>query len=234
MSFNINSFETNGHLVEALAEDMALRLRDAVAERGAASLAVSGGSTPVSLFKRLANIDLPWQQVWITLVDERWVGDDHPDSNARLVNMHLLQNRAAAANFIPLKTAAESPFGAETEMEAALEPIPKPFDVAVLGMGGDGHTASFFPGADTLSVALDMNNKALCAAVRPLTAPHDRMTLTLKTLLQSKHLVLHIVGESKWQVLQEAIEPGPVDELPVRSVLHQNLSPLTIFYAGQE
>ncbi len=234
MSYNINSFETNAHLVESLSEDIAAHLRDAIKSRGGASLAVSGGSTPISLFKQLSILDVPWDKVWITLVDERWVNADHADSNARLVQQHLLTNRAVYAHFIPMKLDSDSPFGSEKALEALLAPLPKPFDVIILGMGGDGHTASFFPGAETLGIALDMENPALCAAVQPLTAPHDRMTLTLKTLLQARHLVLHIVGDSKWQVLQEAIEDGPAEILPVRAVIHQKQSPLTIFYAAQE
>jgi 6-phosphogluconolactonase len=201
-------------------------------------MAVSGGSTPKSLFARLAASDLPWEKVTITLVDERWVDADHPDSNARLVRENLLQDKAAAADFVPLKTPAPDPFAAEDEVQARLTDLPMPFDVVILGMGSDGHTASFFPGANTLRRALHPETEGsgehqLCCAVRPPHAPHDRMTLTLSVLLQAKHLILHVVGKDKWQVLQKALQSGKSEELPVRAVLHQSRVLLDIYYAAE-
>ena len=95
-------FDNRGQLDAALALRIAERLREDLQAHGRASLAVSGGSTPKGLFAQLAAADLDWSQVAITLVDERWVPDDHADSNARLVREHLLVSRAAAARFVPL------------------------------------------------------------------------------------------------------------------------------------
>lgn len=232
MSWVINKFESDDELVMKLAERIASDLRTAIAARGRATMAVSGGSTPEPLFAELARRTLPWEKITVTLVDERWVDEDHPDSNAKLVHDTLLQNRAAQATFIGLKTSAADPFSAQAEVETRLRDVPMPLDVVILGMGSDGHTASFFPGADTLKQALHPDTDQLCCAVRSPAAAHDRMTLTLPVLLSAGSLLLHIVGKDKWTVLQRALEPGKTDELPVRSVLHQSRKLLDIYYAS--
>jgi 6-phosphogluconolactonase len=105
-----------------------------------------------------------------------------------------------------------------------------PLDVAVLGMGEDGHTASFFPAAEGLEKALQ-DTQRVCCGIRPPLAPHPRMTLSLQTLLSAKHLFLHIVGAKKREVLEVAMTPGSIPGLPVRAVLHQSRVPLEIHYA---
>jgi 6-phosphogluconolactonase len=237
VSWTINKFDANDALVISLADRIAGDLRRVIKNQGYASMAVSGGWTPKSLFARLAGSELPWWKVTVTLVDERWVEESHPDANAKLVHDYLLQDKAANARFVPLKTPVADPFLAEAEVEARLRDIPLPFDVVLLGMGRDGHTASFLPGASTLRQALHPPGGELCCAVRlPASsdreARHDRMTLTLPVLLAAKHLVLHVVGKDKWQVLQKAFQPGAVEELPVRAVLHQSKVLLDIYYAA--
>ncbi|MEX1033498.1 MAG: 6-phosphogluconolactonase [Cellvibrionaceae bacterium] len=233
MSWVINRFDRNEELVPKLADKIVGGLRHGIEANGRASLAVSGGSTPKTLFERMANCELPWEKVTVTLVDERWVDEDHADSNAKLVREHLLRRRAASATFIPLKTEAADPFVAENDVEGRLRDVPMPFDVVILGMGNDGHTASFFPGASTLRQALHPEGERLCQVVRPPSAPHDRMTLTLPVLLGAQHLILHLVGKDKWQVLQKALQPGKTDELPVRAVLHQSQVLLDIYFAAE-
>lgn len=233
MSWVINKFDSNDMLASELADKVVSELQRSIETTGRASMAVSGGSTPKTLFAKLADWDLAWDKVTVTLVDERWVDETHPDANAKLVKDYLLQNRAVAANFVPLKTGADDPFSAESDVEARLRDIPTPFTLAILGMGNDGHTASFFPGAPTLRQALHPDRDQLCCAVRPPEAPHDRMTLTLPVLIGAKHLILHVVGKNKWQVLQKALQPGKTDELPVRAVLHQSKVLLDIYYASE-
>lgn len=233
MAWDSKVFDSNDLLVAALTAEIVAILRAAIASKGQATMAVSGGGTPKPLFARLSVVDLPWEQVSITLVDERWVDEDHPDSNAKLVKDYLLQDRAAAASFIPLKTEQSEPFGAERDVAQRLRSIRLPFDVVILGMGSDGHTASFFPGADSLPQALTIDPEFMCCAVHPPTAPHDRMTLTLAMLLSAQHLFLHLVGEDKWQVLQHAMHGGSPEELPIRAVLHQDKVLLDIYYAAE-
>jgi len=233
MSWVTHQFDDNALLIAALSKRIVSILHSAIERRGNALIAVSGGSTPTSLFDTLSRQPLDWSRVTVTLVDERWVPEVHADSNARLVKDVLLQNRAASANFVSLVSNAESPFIAESDINQRLSALALPLDVGILGMGNDGHTASFFPDADTLSTALDPESELLCCAIEPKQAPHARMTLTLPTLLHSRYLFLHIVGKEKWQVFQKAIKPEAIQALPVRAVLHQTKKLLDVYYAAR-
>lgn len=225
------SFDTAATAASELAQYIAGRLRMGIKERGQAVLAVSGGSSPKLLFKELSAIDLPWSSVTITQVDERWVEPDHADSNAKLIREHLLLNRAAAARFAPMKNSAPTPEAGQPRCEEMLRALPTPFDVIVLGMGEDGHTASLFPGAANLSTGLDTARSELCTYMHPLHAPHPRMTLTLRALLASRVLILQLAGESKLNVFRKAQEAGPTEEMPVRAVLRQSSTPLEVWYS---
>ena len=159
-------FADGGALALAFADWTADILRQAIAARGAALLAVSGGATPLRYFGALSKCPLDWSRVSITLADERRVPDDHPRSNARLVRNALMQNQAAAASFVPL---ADSRLTAEQELisaRARIATLPLPADLVVLGMGEDGHTASWFPGAEGLAEAMDPAARALACRRR--------------------------------------------------------------------
>ncbi|MCB1706461.1 MAG: 6-phosphogluconolactonase [Halioglobus sp.] len=229
----MHTFDSNAELSVQLAARIAADLGDAIAQRGTATLAVSGGSTPRPLFEALSRQPLEWAQVVVTQVDERWVAEDHADSNARLIKHHLLQNAAREAGFVSMKVPVNSPFEAEAAASDKLAPFAGRIDVVVLGMGEDGHTASFFPGAESLARAMDPAGGELCVAVRPPAAPHDRMTLSLAALLRARHLYLHISGPAKLQVLARASEAGSAAELPIRAFLHSDAIELDIYHANR-
>ncbi len=224
-------FQDRQSLVVELADQIRALLAAGIKTNGRASLAVSGGSTPVSLFKQLSGMDIAWRDVVITLVDERWVEPTEADSNERLVQDHLLQNKATVATFVGMKNAAPTASAGQDECEQQLRKAPLPFDVLILGMGGDGHTASLFPGADKLAAATDMNSGRSCMGLAPLTAPHERMSLTLPAILNSRQIFLHIVGEDKKNVLAKAHIDGPAKELPIRFILRQQTTPLSVYWA---
>lgn len=218
-------------LANALSGEIKVDLAEAIVARGAASLVVSGGRTPRQLFEQLRNETLAWSSVWITLADERWVETSAPESNERLVRETLLVGPAEQARFVGLKNPAPTPeAGAEWAMRG-LTRVPRPFDVVVLGMGEDGHTASLFPDSMALARGLDATAAPACIAVNALAAPHARVSLNLAALLDARRIVLHIEGESKWQVYQRARRPGPATELPVRAILHQQQVPVDVFWA---
>jgi len=105
------------------------------------------------------------------------------------------------------------------------------FTVVILGMGDDGHTASLFPGSDALSTGLDLNSKKNCLSVTPLDAPHERMSMTLPKLLGSQEIIIHICGANKMVVLERALAGQDRHEFPVRSVLHQTETPVSIYWS---
>ncbi len=232
MDRRVHRFDDPGALAEAMAREIAALLETAIAERGEALLAVSGGRSPKELFRALSRCGLDWSRVTVTLVDERWVPEDSEASNARLVREHLLQRCATEACFLGLWSAApDSRRGAE-EAEARLRSLPLPFDALVLGMGEDGHTASLIPGGDSLGRALDPQGERLCLALRAPGIEHPRLTLTLPALLRARQIFLLVAGEAKRRVLDEAWREGSVAELPVRAVLHQNRVPVTVYYSS--
>ena len=103
------------------------------------------------------------------------------------------------------------------------------FDVAVLGMGNDGHTASFFPGGDHLAEAIDAGTSKRLIAITAPGAGEPRLTFTLPVLEQAGRLALHIEGAEKQQVLKKALAEGPETEMPVRAVL-RSAAPVTLYW----
>ncbi|MCP1674888.1 6-phosphogluconolactonase [Natronocella acetinitrilica] len=224
-------FKDRNSLAGALAADVCDWLGTGLSARPRASLIVSGGSTPLPLFHALRDKPLAWERIDVTLADERWVSPDHADSNERLVRQELLQAKAAAARFIPLKTTAATPEQGLSECEARLDDLPRPLDVVILGMGGDGHTASLFPGSEALAKGLDPEGIARCVACTPGTAPYPRLSLSISTLLNARRVVLHIVGADKWAVYRQACEAGEPSSLPIRAVLHQNRVQVDVYWS---
>jgi len=223
-------FPDSTALAHARAGEIRVDLEEAIGVRKAASLVVSGGRTPLKLFQQLRTEKLAWSKVWVTLADERWVDVDAEASNERMVREQLMADQAAEAHFVGLKNPAPTPEAGADWSWRALSRVPRPFDVVLLGMGEDGHTASLFPGSLALARALDATAASGCVAVNALTAPHARVSLNLAALLDARRIVLHIEGDSKWQVYQRARMPGSAAELPVRAILHQKEVPVDVYW----
>jgi 6-phosphogluconolactonase len=192
-------------------------------------LVVSGGRTPLALFKQLSETELEWDKVDITLADERWVDESDEASNTSLVKQNLIQNKAAAARFVELKSDADDANDGVVTAQNNIADMAQPFDALILGMGEDGHTASLFPCSEQVLEGLDMNSGKTCIAVQPTTAPHQRISLTLPALLNSRHIFLHLTGEKKKQVLLDAIENATEAQKPITAVV--NRAPVTLMWA---
>lgn len=199
-----------------LANNLADELAEALHHEERVCFAVPGGTSPGPVFDDLCAVDIDWSRVDVVLTDERWVPEDHPRSNARLLKERLLINRAAAARYLPLYTPAHEPEEVLAELESMLAPE-LPIAVALLGMGTDMHTASLFPDAKELDAALDPNAPVL-VPVRPAGQPETRITLSARILngAVSKHLL--ITGQEKRDALEKA-QHLPSREAPIRAVL---------------
>jgi len=228
MSIERLNFADTEQLDAALVAEVVALLQADIEQRGRAILLVSGGRTPIGFFQLLSRQTLNWQQVTLTLADERWVDVEHADSNERLIRQNLLVNNASAAAFISLKNSAATAALGQAMASQTLAELGR-FTVVILGMGEDGHTASLFPGSAELSRGLDMKSGLACIAVTPAHAAHQRISLTLPRLLDSRRIILHISGESKLKVLEAALAGDDVLALPVRAILKQVQTPLTIF-----
>lgn len=215
---------------EAMAGTLADLLRGAIAARGRAGLAVSGGRTPTIVLPALARAELPWGQVRVTLTDERWVPPGHPDSNEFSTRKYLLRGPAAAAEFTGLVNAAATPEAGYPETERKLALFPLPLDAVFLGMGEDGHIASIFPHQKEVGAG------GLCVASRAPSPPHARISLTLPLLMSSRHAVLMVNGPAKRAVYEDAkaTPPGEHEEFPLRLLLHQRPMPITVFLVAPQ
>jgi len=217
-------------IANKLASAVEQNLSETIGAHGRASLVVSGGSTPVPFFKQLSQAPINWAAVDVTLADERWVPEDHDDSNARFVKEHFLTGSASAARFFSLYRDA-NPNLAVGEVQRALGEMTLPFSVVVLGMGADGHTASLFPETDGLDAALDLNNRSMLAVLQPATVPQLRITLTRAALLQSRFRYLHITGEEKRNVLTDALDQDGKNPPPIASFFEKHLPPISVYWS---
>lgn len=211
---------------DALAKRVASALRAVLDARGSATLALSGGRSPEGFLRRLDLEHLDWSQVTVTLVDERWVPADHPDSNEAMVR-RCLSGALQKARWVPLYR-GEDPERDAAEAERILGEM-MPVDVLVLGMGPDGHTASLFPDMPGLAESLRDDAPGFIRAVPPEGERKARVTMTGRALHQAKLLLLQINGEEKREVLTRAFSADPL-ELPIAEFLRP---PLEIYYCPQ-
>ena len=228
LAYEMHVFPSREELARTLAETIAGKLSDAMAARGHGFVAVSGGSTPALLFAELSEAAIDWGKVTVTLIDERLVPPTSPRSNARLVADKLLQGPAAAARFVPLYHGTDDGDEAAMLARTALGKLPWPLDVAVLGMGGDGHTASFFPDAADVAEWLAADADKLVLPVESVAAHEHRLTLTLGKIVEAGFLALHIEGPDKRQVLDRALSG---ERLPIRAAIEASPRPVEIFWA---
>lgn len=217
-------------LAQALAASVAAQLRDAIAARGRALIAVSGGTTPRRFLQALSAAPLDWPAVIVTLCDERWVPPGEPRSNAHLVRETLLQGDAAAARFVPLYSDAATPEAGLAAVEERVAALPLPLDVVVLGMGNDAHTASLFPDADRLGPALDPHSPHHVLPMRALAAGEPRITLTLPVLAAARRAYLLFEGRKKKAVFDRVVSAGDIlARSPMRAVIEHMQAPLAVY-----
>ena len=184
------------------------RLQDAIAERGMASIALSGGSTPKPLYEAMAKQNLPWDKLHIFWGDERYVPADHPDSNEGMARTAWLNKvPIPAANIHPMPTYESDPAIAADRHEQELQQVFQvqtgefpTLDVILLGMGDDGHTASLFPHTEALQVRdrlVTVGNKD----------GQPRLTFTAPFINQARCIIFLVAGASKRPALTQIFAP---------------------------
>jgi len=223
-------FQSQYDLIEILSKSIAMKLKAAIRQKGKANLLVSGGITPLPLFRKLREMSLEWKKVNIGLCDERWVSTSDAQSNENFVRTHLLQGKASKATFVGMYNEDMDVHSAEKWCTLRVKELLFPFDVVVLGMGNDAHTASLFPENDKLQKAFDLESNELCIAIEPETAPYMRMSLTLSAILNAKHLFLHFEGEEKISVYEDASAGEDIYKMPIRAVLNQDIRDVEVYY----
>jgi|MEHZ01.5.fsa_nt_MEHZ011451974.1_47 6-phosphogluconolactonase len=231
MTIRIVREKNSGALTQKLGDDILAKLSEAIANQGEARLAISGGSSPISVFEYLSNQELDWAKVKVTLVDDRCVPETHPDSNALLVKTHLLKNNASTASFISLSCEEGSSMDQAAAAEHKLSQHFPRYDVVILGMGADAHTASIFPEAKERDLALSPDSKRLSLVTDPVTAPHMRITQTLPQLLKTDFLAIHIIGQDKWKIIEPILEEAQ-DQYPISHFIHQDIAPVSVYCAA--
>lgn len=217
-------------LASTVARAVAEVLEEAIETQDGATLAVPAGATSRLVWEALREQQLPWDRVTVTLTDECWVPLEHAESKERQLRESLLVGSAAAARLVGLKTTADSPELARSEVDDRLAAL-LPFDLVVVEMGDAGDMASLLPDAPEIEDALDLESSASCLPIRPACSPYPRLTLTLAALLFSRQRYLLFAGDAQHEIYRRALEEGPVEELPVRGLLHPHSRALEVFWA---
>jgi len=221
---------SRSELESKLVAEIAQTLAQDIEHKGRATLLVSGGSTPLNLFKLLSNADIEWSKVTVSLVDERFVPDGHKDQNGELVKANLLQNKALKAQFIPLVQNAEDATSNLDQVRSSFSSNHFPLSVVILGMGTDGHTASLFPDAPELDEGMDLNQSEWLMITNPKVAPHQRITFTRKALLNTNRLILHCYGQEKALILKEAEQKLDYHIYPIAAFMGQDMIDLEVYW----
>lgn len=213
MTHPIESFPTVATWAEAVAARLGETLSAAVRDNGAALFAGPGGSTPAPVYRQLADMDLDWSRIAVTLVDERYVPETSPESNARLIRDVLLQGKASAGRFIPLYTPEVTVDRAAAVAAHALSQAGGRFDAVLLGMGEDGHICSMFPESPTLKTLLTPTLKPTVLGVphgRDGMAPSlERLSINLPYLMSAGRVILGLKGAAKRRVFEEQAKGDP-------------------------
>ena len=226
MPIKEKQYSTLEDAASALATDINSTLGEAVSKRGEAALAVSGGKTPEKVFKYLRKQKLDWNKVTLTLTDERWIPNDHPESNEKLVRSNLLEHISKGTTFIPFYEGNDSLEVDVKSCESRLKSLSLPFDAVYLGIGPDGHFASLFPGGDALNVS-----DSHCVGVSTTNTRLARISLTASAILNSRKIFILFSGADKHSIYQRAKAPGSPNEIPLRLVLSQVEIPVVVYYA---
>jgi 6-phosphogluconolactonase len=222
-------FDSAEEFVDQVVGDVSFIIESALDARGQALVAFPGGSTPVPILQKLAEAPLRWKGVTIIPTDDRLVPVSDPLSNVAMLAKIFLPK---GARVLPLTSDAADYQLAGNAANARLMDLHWPPDLVWLGMGGDGHTASIFPGPD-MDAALDApkDRRAIGVAPDPLPpeAPVNRVTLTAPAIAAARTTMIVISGQEKRDLLEQAAEDGAKSPYPVGKLLDRITVPVDIY-----
>jgi 6-phosphogluconolactonase len=220
MNQNVRIYPDRQALVAAALALMVARIRTAIDERQCCSIALSGGSTPQPLYAALAHAELPWDCIHIFWGDERYVAATHPDSNYGMTKRVWLDLvPIPTQNVHPMPTDMPDPQLAAKDYEREIlahfgseAGVIPAFDVVLLGMGDDGHTASLFPH----TAALAVRDRLITVGDKD---GQPRLTCSFPLLNRSRSTIFLVAGESKQPALAEIFAPeGDISTYPARGI----------------
>lgn len=211
------------------------QLSQSLAENGKASFIIPGGTTPGPAFEQLSKANLAWENVTIAQSDERWVAAEHPQSNQRLTEQTLLINQAKHANYIAMKNQQASAKLGEAQCDSEYQTMQNPFSLTMLGMGLDGHIASLFPNKRIIDSALIQNKDKLCMAIDATGCEvagdyPERMSLTFSGILNSELILILMIGNAKFEVINQALNNTDPLKFPISVLLNQTETPVEIHW----
>jgi 6-phosphogluconolactonase len=225
-------YEDAAELADAIAGDIQFVIESALDARGSAVIALAGGKTPFPAYEKLAKAKLDWKKVTIVPTDERVVPLGDALSNVTGLAKIFLPKGARVMPIVPQAVADYKAAGRSAD--ALMQDLHWPLDFCLLGVGGDGHTASIFPGPD-LDEALNgpKERRALGVMPDPLPpeAPVARVSLSQAAIASSKALMIAVTGDAKRRVLEDAIKQGPSSSYPIGRVLAEVELPVDIHWA---
>jgi 6-phosphogluconolactonase len=225
-------YEDVEELADAVAGDVGFVIESALDARGSAVIALAGGRTPLPAYEKLAKSKLDWKKVTIVPTDERIVPLGDPLSNVTALAKIFLPKGARVMPIVPKATADYKSAGRSAD--ALMQDLHWPLDLCLLGVGGDGHTASIFPGPD-FDEALNgpRERRALGVMPDPLPpeAPMPRVSLSREGIVTARALMIAVTGADKRKVIEQAIKQGPASAYPIGRVLADAELPVDIHWA---
>ena len=232
-------FTSDAALVDSLSEAVINALARAIATKGTASLALSGGRSPIPFMHRLAELSqkiaggtepsLDWSKITVCLVDERWVAPDHQDSNHKLIQENLLDRLSSKPEFPSLCGQLEDFDGNLRLCNEIANELPPNIDVVILGMGMDGHTASLFPDAPEYDRLMSQETiSPRYVGVSPTNAPHQRISMSYPWLCAAENLFIFIPGNEKQSFLETALSERNTG-LPIVRILIDDQNTVEVF-----
>lgn len=228
-----HEFDNGEQLTTALSESIASELQSAATTQNQVLLGLSGGTTPMPVYRALAQRTLPWDKIKMLLVDERYVSTEHGDSNERNIRQAFSANSEAEKSIIGLWSEQVDIESAALAADQTLANRHAVLDVVLLGMGEDGHFASLFPSCLQFDEAISVKGSRFVLPMYPMPAhaAHARLSMSLAYIQRARRIILIITGEKKRRVLQQAISEGDVQHLPIAALFKANSPAIEIYWS---